>query len=198
MRVAMIIAVVLVSTTPSEASKSCMTKADARQHFGSVHIYWHGPNHCWDATPTRRHATRTVQRKTSTREVKPKTPTREVTRKVDRPKWRDSMSEMLADSAPVQSIATSADARRYGNDGAVAGTPWIDRWMDIESSPLAARWVDIAPTERPPITERKAERLVRPPGVVLVFVVFVVLTLGTIEVLFRGRFYEWPQSGRMS
>src|ERR1700704_1164396 len=102
MRVAMIIAVVLVSTTPSEASKSCMTTADARQHFGSVHIYWHGPNHCWDATPTRRHATRTVQRKTSTREVKPKTPTREVTRKVDRPKWRDSMSEMLADSAPVQ------------------------------------------------------------------------------------------------
>jgi hypothetical protein len=198
MRVAMIIAVVLVSTTPSEASKSCMTKADARQHFGSVHIYWHGPNHCWDATPTRRHATRTVQRKTSTREVKPKTPTREVTRKVDRPKWRDSMSEMLADSAPVQSIATSADARRYGNDGAVAGTPWIDRWTDIESSPLAARWVDIAPVERPPIIERKAERLVRPPGVVLVFIVFVVLALGTIEVLFGGRFYQWRQSGRMT
>jgi hypothetical protein len=198
MRVAMIIAVVLVSTTPSEASKSCMTKADARQHFGSVHIYWHGPNHCWDATPTRRHATRTVQRKTSTREVKPKTPTREVTRKVDRPRWRDSMSEMLADSAPVQSIATSADARRYGNDGAVAGTPWIDRWTDIESSPLAARWVDIAPVERPPIIERKAERLVRPPGVVLVFIVLVVLALGTIEVLFGGRFYQWRQSGRMT
>ena len=195
MRVAMIIAVVLVSTTPSEASKSCMTKADARQHFGSVHIYWHGPNHCWDATPTRRHATRTVQRKTSTREVKP---TREVTRTIDQPKWRDSMSEMLADSAPVQSIATSADARRYGNDGAVAGTPWIDRWTDIESSPLAARWVDIAPVERPPIIERKAERLVRPPGVVLVFIVFVVLALGTIEVLFGGRFYQWRQSGRMT
>src|ERR1700716_2496955 len=198
MRVAMIIAVVLVSTTPSEASKSCMTKADARQHFGSVHIYWHGPNHCWDATPTRRHATRTVQRKTSTREVKPKTPTREVTRTIDQPKWRDSMSEMLADSAPVQSIATSADARRYGNDGAVAGTPWIDRWTDIESSPLAARWVDIAPVERPPIIERKAERLVRPPGVVLVFIVFVVLALGTIEVLFGGRFYQWRQSGRIT
>jgi hypothetical protein len=197
MRVAMIIAVVLVSTTPSEASKSCMTKADARQHFGSVHIYWHGPNHCWDATPTRRHATRTVQRK-STREVKPRTPTREVTRTIDQPKWRDSMSEMLADSAPVQSIAISADARRYGNDGAVAGTPWIDRWTDIESSPLAARWVDIAPVERPPIIERKAERLVRPPGVVLVFIVFVVLALGTIEVLFGGRFYQWRQSGRMT
>jgi hypothetical protein len=200
MRVAMIVAVVLVSATPSEASKSCMTKAEARQHFGSVHIYWHGPNHCWDATPTRRHATRKIQRKTPTREVKPKTPTREVTRKIDQPKWRDSMSEMLAssDSDPVQSIATSADARRYGNDGAVAGTPWIDRWTDIESSPLAARWVDIAPVERPPIIERKAERLVRPPGVVLVFIVFVVLALGTIDVLFGGRSYQWRQSVRIT
>ena len=198
MRVAMIVAVVLVSATPSEASKSCMTAAEARQHFGSVHIYWHGPNHCWDATPTRRHASRKIQRETPTREVKPKTPTREVTRKIDQPKWRDSMSEMLADSGSVQSIATTADARRYGNDGAVAGTPWIDRWTDIESSPLAARWVDIAPVERPPIIERKAERLVRPPGVVLVFIVFVVLALGTLEVLFGGRFYQWRLSGRMT
>jgi hypothetical protein len=72
----------------------------------------------------------------------------------------------------------------------------VDGYRD---TPLAACWVDIAPVERPPIIEHKAERLVRPHGVVvLVFVVFVVLTLGTIELLFRGRFYEWPQSGRMT
>src|SRR5882672_12506182 len=189
MRVAMIIAVVLVSTTPSEASKSCMTKAEARQHFGSVHIYWHGPDRCWDATPTRRHGAHKIQRKT---------PTREVERKIHRPKWRDSMSEMLAASIPVQWIGTSADARRYGNDSAVAATPWIDRWTDIEAPPLAARWVDIAQVERPPIIERKAQRQVRPHGMVLLFVVFVVLALGTIEVLFGGRFYQWPRSGRMT
>jgi hypothetical protein len=193
MRVAMIVAVVLVSTAPSEASKSCMTKAEARQHFGSVHIYWHGPDRCWDATPTRRHGIHQVERKTPAREVK-----RE--RESDQPKWRNSMSEMLADGNPVQSIGTSADARRSGNDGAVAATPtpWIDRWTDIEAPPIVVCWVDIAQVERPPVIERKAGRLVRPNDVVLVFIVFVVLALGTIEVLFGGRFYRWPRSGRMT
>jgi hypothetical protein len=189
MRVAAIIAVVLVSTVPSEASKSCMTKAEARQHFGSVHIYWHGPNRCWDATPSRRYANRKVQRKTPTREVK---------QNIDQPKWRDSISELLADSDPVQSIGTLADARRYGNDGGVTAARWIDRWTDIEPSLLAARWVDIARVERPPTVKPKAERLARPHGIVLVFIAFVVLALGTIEVLFGGRFYQWPRSGRMT
>jgi len=56
MRIGVIVVSMLVLTTSSsEASKSCMTKTEARQHFGSVHIYWHGNDHCWDATPTRRH-----------------------------------------------------------------------------------------------------------------------------------------------
>ncbi len=53
MRVAVFVvfvAFVPVLATPSEASRSCMTKTEARQHFGSVHIYWHGARHCWDAT----------------------------------------------------------------------------------------------------------------------------------------------------
>ena len=189
MRVAAIIALVLVSTTPSEASKSCMTKTEARQHFGSVHIYWHGPDRCWDATPSRRYANRKVQRKILTPEVK---------RTTDKPKWRNSISQLLADGDPLPSIGTSADARRYENDGAVAATRWIDRWTDIEPSLLAARWVDIAPVERPAIVEAKAERSVRPHGMVLVFIAFVILTLGTIEVLFGGRFYQWPRPGRMT
>jgi hypothetical protein len=40
MRVAMIVVSILVVATPSEASKSCMSKTEARQHFGSVRIYW--------------------------------------------------------------------------------------------------------------------------------------------------------------
>jgi hypothetical protein len=34
--------VALVMGTPSKASQQCMSKAEARQHFGSAHICWHG------------------------------------------------------------------------------------------------------------------------------------------------------------
>ena len=182
MRVAMIVVAVLVVTTPSEASKSCMTKAEARQQLGSVHLYWHGPNRCWDATSSRRYASNRVQRKPPIREVEPR---------IDPPKWRDSMSEMLVDAEPAPPLRASAsmEARPDVNDGAVGAKPWIDRWSDV-GSPVAARWVDVAAVERPPIIERKAERVVRPHGVVLLFVVFVMLALGTIEVLVRWTFYE--------
>src|ERR1700704_2908644 len=89
--------VMLVVTTPSEASQSCMSKTEARQHFGSVHIYWHGKDHCWDATPSRRHHQRDA------------TPTRrhhqiihKVQQKIDEPKWHEAMSEMSLDKEPVQ------------------------------------------------------------------------------------------------
>ena len=114
MRVALFVVFVSVLTTPSEASNSCMSKTEARQHFGSVHIYWHGKDHCWDATPIRRH--HTVRQN-----IHPPT----AQRKIDQPKWHDAMSEMLPNEEPVQS-------------------PWVDRWIDIEPPPIDARWVDIA------------------------------------------------------
>ena len=79
----------VVVATPSAASPSCMSKAEARQHFGSLHIYWHGPDRCWDATPARRlvrfHSDRAHRRQ------------HEVWRNIDQPKWHESMSEMLSD-----------------------------------------------------------------------------------------------------
>src|SRR6185295_14253049 len=113
MRVAMYIVAVLVMTTPSEASKSCMTKAEARQQFGSVHIYWHGPDHCWDAHPARSHSLQKVGQKTLAR---PKTPAREVERTTDQAKWRDSRSEVLVDNEPGRPLRVTADARRDGDD----------------------------------------------------------------------------------
>lgn len=55
MRVLVLVVVMLMLPTTSEASKSCMSKTEARKHFGLVHIYWHGTDHCWDATSTRLH-----------------------------------------------------------------------------------------------------------------------------------------------
>jgi hypothetical protein len=162
--------VMLVAATPSEASPSCMSKTEARQHFGSVHIYWHGRDHCWDATPTRRyHQINRVQRKIRIQEVQEKT---------DQPNWHDSMSKMLPDDEPVQ-------------------TPWVARWANIEPSepPIVARWVDIVQVAPPPVIEREPEPMVTPRGVVLVFLA-IVLTLGTIEILFRCTIYEGRHSRR--
>jgi hypothetical protein len=141
-----------------------MSKTEARQHFGSAQIYWHGRDHCWDAIPTRRHhQINKVQRTIRIHEVQ---------KKLDQPNWRDSMSKMLPDDEP-------------------APTPSVDRWANIEPSPLPidARWVDIVQVASPSIIERKPELMVAPPGVMLVFFA-ITLTLGTIEVLFRCTIYE--------
>jgi hypothetical protein len=160
MRVAVIVVFVSVLTTPSEAaSKSCMSKAEARQHFGSVHLYWHGPEHCWDATTTRRH-----------HQVHDATPTRhhhqihKVQQKIDQPRWHEAMSEMLPDEQPVQ-------------------TPWVDRWVDVEPSPIVSRRVGIVQVAPPPII-RDPEPMVAPP--VLIVIITIGLTLAIVEVLFGG------------
>jgi hypothetical protein len=159
MRVAVIVVSMLVVTTPSEASKSCMSKTEARQHFGSVHIYWHGADHCWDATPTRpQHQIHNTQRK-------------------NQPKWQNALSEMLPDEKPVRS-------------------PWVNRWVDIEPSPLSlvARWVDIVQVAPAPVIERKPEPMITLRSMVWLVFIAIVLTLVTIEVLFRGTIYERPKS----
>jgi hypothetical protein len=175
MRVAVIVVSMLVVATPSEASKSCMSKTEARQHFGSVHIYWHGPDHCWDATATRRHQIHKVQRKN------------------DQSKWHNALSEMLADDEPVRTLGVQT-SQQHRNDPAVAGAPWVDRWVDIEpSQPLGARWVDIVQVAPPPIADRKPEPMVRPRDAVLVLIA-IILMLAIIEVLFRRMIYERPKS----
>src|SRR5438445_12912322 len=93
MRVAVIVVTLLVATTPSEASESCMSKAEARQHFPTLHIYWHGPDHCWGAMPAGSHPMH---------QVRCRAPSHEAQRAIDQPKidqptWRDAMSAMLAD-----------------------------------------------------------------------------------------------------
>jgi hypothetical protein len=86
MRVAVFFALMLMVVTPSGASESCMSVIEARQHFGSMHIYWHGADHCWDASRGRQQ-----RRIAHTAAPKP-----------DQRKWRDAMSEMVPDAQMTQ------------------------------------------------------------------------------------------------
>lgn len=110
MRVAVIVVSISMMATPSEASKSCMSKTEARQHFGLAHIYWHGVDHCWDASPG--HQQRHVVHK--------------VAQKPDQPKWRDAMSEMVPDVI----VAQTPWLDRWV-DIKPSELPLVARWVDI-------------------------------------------------------------------
>ena len=215
MRVAVIVVAMLVVATPSEASPSCMSKTAARQHFGSVHIWWHGQDHCWDATPGRRHQIHGVQihgvqiHGVRIHGVRRSTLTREVQRKPDQPTLDQSRSDQSKSDQPrsepskleqskwrdsmsemladaAQSPAAPADARQDRNDA--AATPGSDRGVNTELSPLVSRWVDIAPVAPPRVIERKPEPSCTPS--LLSLVIALVLILGTVTVLFRVTVYE--------
>jgi hypothetical protein len=178
MRIGVIVVSMLVLTTSSQASESCMTKTEAREHFGSVHIYWHGKDHCWDATSTRQHhRIHTVRQKKQIDTVQ-----QTVQQKIHQPSWHDSMSEMLPDEAPVRApwVAPEAAVR----------TPWAAPRVNIEPPQIsmAERWVDIAQVA-PPRVIRKPEPMVTPRGVVMVIVI-ITLTLAIVMI------FEQPRSRR--
>ena len=146
--------------------------------------------HCWDAMAGRRQRADQARRKAPIREGEQQIDLP----KINQPAWRESMSAMLPDDNLAPSLRALRDDRSNLNDDATAGTPWRDRWVDIETSPVAARWVDIAQVTPPPIAERKTEPSAMLRGMALVLLAFV-LTLGTMEVLFRGTIDERPRSG---
>lgn len=117
MRVAFLVVSILVVATPAQASSSCMSMVEARGHFATSHLYWHGPNHCWDATMPARHYG--VQR---TRHVV----SRSAREEAHAPKWREAMSEMLPDETRV----LAADSRQADSDSN-ASANWLNRWVDI-------------------------------------------------------------------
>jgi hypothetical protein len=175
MRVAVFVVFVSILATASEASQSCMTRTEARRHFGSVHIYWHGADHCWNATSTRRHhPIHHVREKTEhqarekTEQVRAKID-RQVQEKIVHPKWQESMSQMLpGDEEPVR-------------------TSWLDRWVDIEpaQSPIGARWVDIVQAAPASVIETESEPMITPHSVVMV-ITALTLTLAIVEFLIIG------------
>jgi hypothetical protein len=154
-----IVVFVSVLTTSSEASKSCMSKTEARQHFGSVHIYWHGVDHCWDATSIQRHGVR-HRVHYQVRYHVPEPISRAVV-PTPSPDLRRSANAMATDEPET---------------GPVTATPWVERWTDI---------TQVVPPKPIVVTEREPEPMVTPRGVVMV-IITIVLTLTIIEVVFGG------------
>lgn len=196
MRTAVIFLFVLVAATPSHASKSCMTMAEARAQFSTSHLWWHGPNHCWDATAP---AHRIV------RYVKPKEPQQAQEDSQDdnaadaaaqdngaapakrEPKWRNAMSEMLPAQTPGPAAATPSLPAL-----ATAGMNWLDRWVDVaQVAPLSflRRDTEAAAADVSPVVGQKSDPMVTPVRLILVFFSIVVI-LAVIELLFRNTIHE--------
>jgi len=139
MRAALFVVFVSVLTTPSEASKSCMSKTEARQQFGS-YIYWHGPEHCWDATPTRPHGVR---------------------HRVRRPEPEPTPRFVIPMPSPDVRRLANAMATDEPETNRITVTPWVERWTDI---------TQVVPPNPIVVIERKPEPMVTPRGVVMVII----------------------------
>jgi hypothetical protein len=93
-------------------------------------------------------------------------------------------ADKVQDTADQPGRAPLAPAADVAADN-VGEMRWVDRWEDIDGSgyPELARWIE-AVQAASPIIERKVEPMFTPSSLVLVTIALV-LTLATIEVLFR-------------
>jgi hypothetical protein len=132
MRISVVFVAVMVIAAPAQASAACMSIGEARQHFGSVHLYWHGSDHCWDASPGRRREAATTQRHARAHErSEPR-----------RPKWREARSELVTDNGAMRAPQDTADQAVATPDAPpVKVLPvklvsiladWTERWVDVE------------------------------------------------------------------
>jgi hypothetical protein len=198
MRVAVIVIGIAMVSTPSYASKSCMSLAEARQQLGQVHLYWHGSGHCWDAMAGRhgfvRHARHSEVKQARDEGDEP------ADANAKKPKWRDAMSEMLPVDAPVfrsaaaaipatASIpATAASPIEEPSDAPAQGPNWLDRWVEIVQvfPRINTSGTAVAVVPQP----TRFEPLVTPVRVILAFLA-IALTLAVIEILFRSTIHEY-------
>ena len=140
--------VLLALTTSTEASQSCMTRAEARAHFGSLHLYLHSRERCWDVVPA------------------------------------GTAHQTIRPGNTIGQGARHRPSPITANDESTQ-TQWADRWAEADRSqyPALARWIETVEVASP-IAEPRPEPAFTPRGVVLA-AIGIVLTLATIEVLFR-------------
>jgi len=190
MRTAVTFVFVLLAASPAHASKSCMTMAEARAQFATSHLYWHGSNHCWDATAPLHRVVRSVKPREQLAQDDSAAPG--VAAQDDgavpakrEPKWRNAMSEMLPVDAPGIAVPSLPALASTGMD-------WLDRWVDVaQVAPpsFLRRSPQLAAAEVSPTTGQKADPMVTPVRLILVFLSIVVI-LAVIELLFRNTIHE--------
>jgi hypothetical protein len=206
MRIAVIAVAVALWSSASHASPTCMTQAEARKQFGAKHLYWHGPNRCWDATPSRRIL---AQRAKGNEKANEKSEPRQVERDAPRvekppraekppgwahePRWREAMSKMLPDDALRAPVSARASASSEPFELPPFRMNWRDRWVDVaqRAPPIVDKSEDKPePADFTRAPGRDVEPLVTPTRVILTFLA-VLLTLAVIEILFRVSNREW-------
>lgn len=177
MRIALIAVVVVLASPQARASADCMTLPEARAKFGGAHLWWHGPNRCWDATPSRRRLAergkpknsketseaRAVERAATPAERAAPAEAKPPQRWSHDTRWREAMSRMLPDDAvPVPPPALQPSARASAAidsramraaSGDVAPPPaprpdWRERWVEL--APAIAPSTAPAPAPRTP------------------------------------------------
>jgi hypothetical protein len=98
-----------------------MTKDEARKHFATSYLYWHGSGHCWDANSGR------LRSESHTRQKGKE----EVRKEESEPNWREAHSQLLSPeaalSAPQSQPSEGHEATRETSEGA----PLSQRWVDI-------------------------------------------------------------------
>ena len=209
MRIAVIAVAIVMVSSPSLASPSCMTMAEARAAFGNKHLWWHGPNRCWDATPSRRRLAERSKVKVPKQAARDTQVDKQAVQTIAEEKkppgwthesrWREAMSKMLPeDVAALQQPPARAQASietsdvplpRFEMPIAPPRTNWRDRWVEVVPSvpsvadkPSAVVFSTAAAPE--------AEPMLTPTRVILALLAML-LTLALVEILFRTTHRDW-------
>ena len=221
MRVALIVVAIAFAASPSHASPSCMTMPEARAAFPGKHLWWHGPNKCWDATPGRRQFAKQIKAREMQREAQSETQREargETPRETQKParetslargpvedkrpqnwthesRWREAMSRMRPeDDMALQSAAPARASADIGEAPSPPRMDWRDRWVDVAQRvpPVVGK---SEPVERLTAAAPGVDPIVTPVRVMLALLAFVLL-LGIVEILNRGTLGKWRELDR--
>ena len=187
MRVAIIVVAVSLVSLPAMASPSCMTQSEARQKFPKDHLWWHGPNRCWSATPPSRQRLAQRNKAKETRQaeredVEEKKPSRAS----GETRWRDAMSKALPEDLAVSAgVTASAQAEVSLAPLMAPAAPradWSERWVEIaqRAPPIVGK---AGPADLAADASR-TEPIVTPIRVMLALLMLL-LAFGTFELVVR-------------